>query len=387
MKSLAGQMAFEKAEALKKKIEFLENYQSKSEVVNPKLGNLDVFSIVKLENKAFINYLMVQNGTVVQTKTISSENYLDETEAEILAFAIGRLRSTFNSTANEMVLPFTLSYPQPEIKITVPKSGDKKKLLDLSEKNARYFIEELKHKQRLNLTDKGKDKTELLHKLQQDLSLPLLPSHIECFDNSNFQGSYPVSAMVCFKDGEPSKKDYRLFNVKTVKGINDFATMKEAVSRRYIRVIREALPWPQLVIIDGGKGQLNAANEALQELNAAGKTTLIGLAKNEEEIFFMGDQQSLKLPFNSESLKLIRRIRDEVHRFGIGFHRKKRSKGTFRNELEEIKGIGKETADRLMKEFRSVKNIRGKKMEDLEKIIGKKKALILHSALKKMGPG
>jgi excinuclease ABC subunit C len=387
MKGLSEKLEFEKAESIRKKIDFLKNYQSKSVVANPRLSEMDVFSIVKHEEKAYINYLMVQNGTIVQTKTILTENFLDETEEDILAFAVAQLRTTFNSKAKEIVLPFAITYPENEITVTVPKGGDKKKLLDLSEKNAQYFIDEVKNKQRLKLGKQDPDKLELLKQVQEDLKLPQIPFHIECFDNSNFQGSYPVSAMVCFKNGEPSKKDYRHFNVKTVEGINDFATMKEAVYRRYKRVIEEALPWPELVIIDGGKGQLSAAAEALEELNATGKTTLAGLAKNEEEIFFMGDHESLKLPYDSASLKFIRRIRDEVHRFGIAHHRKRRAKGVFKNELEDIKGIGKETANRLLKEFKSVKNIKEKDVSEISKIIGKTKAAMLLNELKKMGPG
>jgi excinuclease ABC subunit C len=260
--------------------------------------------------------------------------------------------------------------------VTVPKAGDKKKLLELSEKNVNYFIEEIKNKERLKLT-RNIDQVKILELLQKDLQLPDLPVHIECFDNSNFQGSYPVSAMVCFKNGEPSKKDYRHFNVKTVSGINDFATMKEAVFRRYKRLLEEKQPFPQLIIIDGGKGQLSAAVEAMDELKIAGKSTLIGLAKNEEEIFFSRDMESLKLRYNGDSLKFIRRIRDEVHRFGITFHRNQRSKGTFKNELEDIPGIGNSTADLLLKTFKSVKNIRGKSREELEKLIGKAKAKIV----------
>ena len=387
MKGLAEKMEFEKAELVKKKIDFLKNYQSKSVVANPRLSEMDIFSIVKHEEKAYINYLMVQNGTIVQTKTILTENFLDETEKEILAFAVAQLRNTFNSQAKEIILPLAIDYPENEVVITIPKGGDKKKLLDLSEKNAQYFIDELKNKQRLKLDKKNTDKLDLLKLVQQDLRLPGIPFHIECFDNSNFQGSYPVSAMVCFKNGIPSKKDYRHFNVKTVEGINDFATMKEAVYRRYKRVIEESLPWPDLVIIDGGKGQLSAATEALQELNASGKTTLTGLAKNVEEIFFTGDRESLKLPYDSETLKFIRSIRDEVHRFGITHHRKRRAKGVFKNELEEVKGIGRETANRLLKEFKSVKNIREKDVSEISKIIGKTKAAILLNELKKMGPG
>jgi excinuclease ABC subunit C len=383
MKQYADQMEFEKAALVKKKLDFLKTYQSKSVVANPRLNELDVFSIVQYEEKAYINYLMVQNGTIVQTKTILTENFLDETKEEILAFAVAQLRSTFKSEAKEIVLPFSVPYPDNEVKITVPKSGDKKKLLELSEKNARYFIEEFKQKQILNTGRKETDKTRLLKQVQEDLNLPDIPIIIECFDNSNFQGSYPVSAMVCFKNGIPSKADYRHFNVKTVEGINDFATMKEAVYRRYKRVINENLPWPQLVIIDGGKGQLSAAMEALKELSGADKTTLIGLAKNEEEIFYTGDQQSKKLPYNSESLKFIRHIRDEVHRFGIGFHRKKRSAGAFNNDLEKIKGIGKETADLLLKEFKSIKKIKEKTKEELINVIGKAKAEILINGIKK----
>jgi excinuclease ABC subunit C len=387
MKGLAEKMEFEKAELIKKKIDFLKNYQSKSVVANPRLSEMDIFSIMKYEEKAYINYLMVQNGTIVQTKTILTENFLDETQEEILAFAVAQLRSTFNSKAKEIIVPFTISYPENEIVITVPKGGDKKKLLDLSEKNAQYFIDELKNKHRLKLDKKNNDKLDLLKQVKQDLRLSQIPFHIECFDNSNFQGSYPVSAMVCFKNGVPSKKDYRHFNVKTVEGINDFATMKEAVYRRYKRVIEESLPWPDLVIIDGGKGQLSAAAEALHELNVTGKTTLAGLAKSVEEIFFTGDHESLKLPYDNETLKFIRSIRDEVHRFGITHHRKRRTKGVFKNELEEVKGIGKETANKLLKEFKSVKNIREKDVGEISRIIGKTKAAILLNALKKMGPG
>ncbi|MGQ0740476.1 MAG: excinuclease ABC subunit UvrC [Bacteroidota bacterium] len=381
MKEHSQTLAFEKAELVKKKIDFLENYQSRSVVANSKAGNLDVFAMQKEKETAYISYLMVRNGAIIQTHTNKAETRLDETPEEILLFSVAQMRSTFNSDAAEIVVPFVIDYPQQEITVTVPKGGDRKKLLDLSQKNVSYFIEELKNKDRLQLNIKA-DKKKLLEQLQKDLQLQELPAHIECFDNSNFQGSYPVSAMVCFKNGEPSKKDYRHFNVKTVEGINDFATMKEAVFRRYKRLKEEEQPFPQLVIIDGGKGQLSAAMEAMEELELAGQTTLTGLAKNEEELFFAGDKESLKLPYNISSLKLIRSIRDEVHRFGISFHRQKRSKGTFKNELEEINGIGKATADLLLKEFRSVKNIRevireGKGEIEIGKVIGITKARML----------
>jgi excinuclease ABC subunit C len=320
---------------------------------------------------------MVHNGAIIHTNTIKVEAKLDESREEILAFTIAQMRTTFNSEAKEIVVPFELIYDEPGIIITVPRGGDKKKLLELSEKNVQYFIDEIKNKERLRLMDKNADKSSILLQIQNDLQLAQIPVHIECFDNSNFQGSFPVSAMVCFKNGVPSKKDYRHFNVKTVEGINDFASMKEAVYRRYKRLSSEGEALPQLVIIDGGKGQLSAANEAIEELQLQGKMTLVGLAKNEEEIFFVGDQESLKLPYESESHKMIRRIRDEVHRFGLNFHQNKRSKGTFKNKLEDIKGIGATTATILLKKFRSVNNIRQQPEEELIKVIGSSKAKIV----------
>lgn len=377
MKALAESLAFEKAALVKKKIEFLETYQSRSVVANARTGHVDVFTIQKEKDTAYFNYLMVRNGSIIQTHTGKAETHLDELPEEILLYTIAQIRTTFNSDATEIVVPFPVDYPQENIVTTVPKGGDRKKLLDLSYKNVAHFIEELKSKERLQLNSKLKDKQNLLEQLQADLQLQDFPEQIECFDNSNFQGSYPVSAMVCFKYGEPSKRDYRHFNVKTVEGINDFASMKEAVFRRYKRLKEENQPFPQLVIIDGGKGQLSAALEAASELELTGSITFIGLAKNEEEIFFAGDSESLKLPYSSSSLKFIRRIRDEVHRFGITFHRQKRSKGTFKNELEDIKGIGKATAELLLKEFKSVKKIKEADAEKLEKLVGKAKAAII----------
>jgi len=387
MKGFATNLEYEKASLVKKKIDFLENYQARSVVSRSNSTNMDVFSILKEGELAWVNFLMVRNGSIIQTHTNRVETHLDESTEEILAFSVAQLRSIFNSDAQEIVVPFQVEFPQPEIKVTVPKGGDRKKLIELSEKNVQHFIEEIKNKERLQLNTKSKDKLQLLENLRDDLQLQELPVHIECFDNSNFQGSYPVSAMVCFKDGVPSKKDYRHFNVKTVKGIDDFATMNEAVSRRYKRLKEEEQPFPQLVIIDGGKGQLSAAKQAVDDLGLGNQFTLIGLAKNEEEIFFAGDQESLKLPYNSESLKLIRRIRDEVHRFGINFHRLKRSKGTFKNELEDIPGIGKATADALLKSFKSVKNIRevireGKGEIEIGKVIGITRARVVVSYFK-----
>ncbi|MEO5944055.1 MAG: excinuclease ABC subunit UvrC [Ferruginibacter sp.] len=387
VKDFSEKMEYEKASIYQQKIEHLQQYQAKSTVVNTNTGTVDVFSIMEEGNTAYVNYLALNNGSIIQTKTILLEKKLEETAAEVLVFAIAQLRQKFESPAREIIVPFSIEYPEEGIIVSVPKGGDKKKLLDLSVKNVNYFQEELKAKKLLKLEDKTSDeKITVLQQLQDSLHLSELPLHIECFDNSNFQGSYPVAAMVCFKNGEPSKKDYRHFNIKTVEGINDFASMTEVVYRRYKRVLDEKLPFPQLVIIDGGKGQLSAALESIDKLGLQGKVTLVGLAKNQEELFFAGDQEALQLPWDSESLKLIRRIRDEVHRFGITFHRNKRSKGTFKNELEDIKGIGKQTADLLLKTFRSVKKIREAGVEEIEKLIGKKKAEILLEGLKSLTP-
>ncbi len=380
MQQHVEKMEFEKAAVIQKKIEHLQNYRSRSQVIHEHVGSVDVFSILKDGDSAYVNYLMVSNGTIVITKTITLEQKLDETPEEVLVFSIAQLRSTFNSEAKEIVVPFEIIYPEQEVIVTLPKAGDKKKLLDLSEKNVNYFKEELNRKKMLQLEGKSDmEKIKALEQLQKDLHLPAIPVHIECFDNSNFLGSYPVSAMVYFKNGLPDKNNYRRFNVKTVQGINDFATMKEVVLRRYKRLVLENEPLPQLIIIDGGKGQLNAAVESINELGQQGKTSLIGLAKNEEEIFFPGDQQSIKLPWNSQSLKLIRRIRDEVHRFGVNFHRDQRSRGTFVNELEQIKGIGKATADALLKQFKSVKKIKELSADELDKAVGTSKANIIQT--------
>lgn len=375
MKEAATNMQFEEAELIRKKIEHLENYQAKSVIVNKHIEQVDVFSIYRDNDLAFINYLMVQNGTIVQTHTTEARTRLEETDEEILAFSIAQLRDSFNSRAPEIIVPIPIEFPEEGVSITIPKAGDKKKLLELSEKNVNYYREEAEKKRMLHLLKKTpEERTGILEQLQKDLQLSALPTHIECFDNSNFHGSYPVSAMVCFRDGMESKKDYRHFNVKTVEGINDFATMKEVVYRRYKRLSEENLFLPQLVIIDGGKGQLHAALESIDELGLKGKMTLVGLAKNEEEIFFAGDQESLKLPYNSVSLKFIRKIRDEVHRFGISFHRNKRSRGTFQNELENIRGIGKQTVDLLLKTFHSVKKIKSATTAELSQVVGDAKA-------------
>jgi excinuclease ABC subunit C len=380
MRELAEKMDFERAEIIRKKVEHLENYESRSVIVSRHLSHADVFSIARDGDLAYINYLMVETGTIVQTHTTQVETHLEESDEEVLAFAVAQLRETFNSTALELILPFPIEFPQEGIAQTIPRGGDKKKLLELSEKNVGYFREELRKKKILQLEGKTPDeRKKVLYQLMDDLQLSELPVHIECFDNSNFQGSFPVSAMVCFRDGVESKKDYRHFNVKTVQGINDFATMKEVVYRRYRRLLDEQKTLPQLVIIDGGKGQLSSAMESITDLGLTGMMTVVGLAKNVEEIFFPGDSQSIKLPYDSDSLQLIRRIRDEVHRFGITFHRQKRSKGTFSNELERIEGIGQRTATLLLKKFRSVNKIKEASDDDLSAVIGPAKAKLVRA--------
>ena len=374
----AEALDFEKAAQLKYKMDLLLTYQEKSVVVGKHFSNLDVFSILKDGKLAYVNYLMVQNGSIIQTHTVPLEGKLDEPEDELLCFAVERIRADFNSLSTEIIVPYPIEYFDKNITITVPKLGDKKKLLDLSIKNVTYYTRELQLKKILQLEGKSvSEKKLVLDELQSYLHLQETPTHIECFDNSNFQGSFPVSAMVCFKDGVPSKKDYRHFNVKTVEGINDFATMKEVVYRRYKRVQEAGEPMPQLIVIDGGKGQLSAALESIEALGLTGSTTVVGLAKNEEELFFANDSQSLKLPWDSDSLKLLRGIRDEVHRFGITFHRNKRSKGTFTTALENIEGIGPATREILLNQFKSVANIKKETTQNIAALIGAKKAAAL----------
>lgn len=385
MNDYAAKLDFEKAELTRKKIDHLEKYQARSVIVSKHLTNLDVFTIVKESDIAFVNYLMIQNGTIIQTHTVELQTNLEENETDILIFAIAQLRESFNTAAKEIVVPFSIDYPDKTVQITIPKGGDKLKLIELSQKNVQYFREELRRQKILHLQQNNEAQHKVLHELQQQLGLQELPVHIECFDNSNFQGSYPVSAMVCFKNGLPSKKDYRHFNVRTVEGINDFATMKEVVYRRYKRLVNEEQSLPQLVIIDGGKGQLSAAMEAIHELDLEGKFTAVGLAKNEEEIFFPNDKESIKLSWNSEGLNLIRRIRDEVHRFGITFHRNKRSKGTFKNELENIEGIGEKTATQLLQRFKSVKKIKELSIEELQSVVGTSRASLIRNYFNKKG--
>jgi excinuclease ABC subunit C len=300
---------------------------------------------------------------------------MQETDDEILLAMIDQMREKFKSSSKEIIIPFEVEWDQ-DLTLTIPKGGEKKKLLELSLHNAEYFMREFRRKKTLHIDEADqKNKNDILKQIKEHLHLKEVPVHIECFDNSNFQGSYPVAAMVCFKEGLPYKKEYRHFHIKTVEGINDFASMKEIVYRRYKRVLEEKKPLPQLIIIDGGKGQLSSAMESMEALGLVGKTTVVGLAKNVEEIFFPGDQQSIQLAFQSDALNLIKQIRDEVHRFGITFHRATRSKGTIKNELERIDGISTKNAQLLLIQFKSVEKIKKASLEELQEIVGKARAL------------
>ena len=369
IKTAVADLNFEYAHQYQKKLLVLEKYQSKSTVVNSSITNVDVVNIASDERYAFVNYLKIMNGSIIQTQTIEIKKRLDESDEELLTIAITEFRTKFSSTSKEVIVPFEITLSDEDLKFTVPKLGEKKNLLDLSHKNVLFFRrEKLNQYEKLNPDLRSE---RILTQMQKDLMLTQLPVHIECFDNSNFQGQYPVSAIVVFKDAKPSKKDYRHFNVKTVEGPNDFATMEEAVYRRYKRMLEEEETLPQLIIIDGGKGQLSSAVSSLKKLGIDKKVTVIGIAKRLEELYYPGDSYPLHLDKKSETLKIIQQLRDEAHRFGITFHRKKRDQGTLKTELEAIPGIGKTTADKLLRQFKSVKRIREASTDELEKILNK----------------
>lgn len=372
IEAAAANLDFELAHRLKRKFDVLENYQSKSTVVNSSITDVDVFSIASEEKYAFVNFLKVMNGTITQTQTLELKKKLDESDEELLTFAISEFRTRFNSTSREIVVPFDIELDDPAIKFTVPKLGEKKKLLDLSQKNVIFFkTERIDQYEKLN-PDVKIDR--LMNVMMKDLRMNQQPRHIECFDNSNFQGKHPVSAIVVFRDGKPFKKDYRFFNVKTVEGPNDFATMEEAVFRRYRRMLDEGTQLPQLIIIDGGKGQLSSALKSLRLLGIETQVTVIGIAKRLEELFYPGDQYPLYLDKRSETLKIIQQLRDEAHRFGITAHRKKRDKATLVTELELIPGVGKTTADKLLRYFKSVRKIKEATEEELLEVANLKQA-------------
>jgi excinuclease ABC subunit C len=375
MKTLAGEMRFEEAQQIKDKIEILENYQSKSTIVNPKINNVDVFTIISDQAFAYVNFLQLSHGSIVRSHTLEIKKKLEEANEDLLALAILEIRDRFNSTSAELYVPFELDLGA-GLKVTVPKAGDKKKLLDLSERNARFFRQERFNQ--IKITDPDRHTNRIMAQMKKDLRLPKEPRHLECFDNSNIQGSNPVAACVVFRDGKPAKKEYRHFHIKTVSGPDDFASMEEVVYRRYKRLLEEEQSLPQLIIIDGGKGQLSAALKSLEQLGLRGTIAIIGIAKRLEEIYFPDDPVPLYLDKKSETLKVIQTARNEAHRFGIGFHRNRRSKLAISTELETIEGIGQKTASQLLKNFRSVKRVKEASLEDLAETVGKAKALIIY---------
>ncbi|MEM8998789.1 MAG: excinuclease ABC subunit UvrC [Bacteroidota bacterium] len=379
MKALAAEMEFEKAQAIKEKIDVLQGYQSKSTIVNPKINNVDVFSIIVDETHAYVNFLQLSHGLIIRSHTLEMKKKLDETKEELLQLAIIEIRQRFKSRTKEVYLPFYVALEE-NIKATVPKLGDKRKILELSERNAKFFRQE-RFKQ-IKIIDSDRHAKRIMAQMSADLRLSESPTHIECFDNSNIQGQNPVAACVVFRNGKPSKKEYRHFNIKTVKGPDDFASMEEVVFRRYRRLLEEAEPLPQLIVIDGGKGQLSSALKSLDILGLRGKIAIVGIAKRLEEIYFPEDPIPLYLDKKSETLKIIQQLRNEAHRFGITFHRNKRSKAAINSELEGIDGIGEKTVAQLLRNFKSVKRIREASMEHLTEAIGAAKARKVYESLR-----
>jgi len=381
MQQYAEQMEFEKAQLVKEQIKTLENYKSKSTIVNPKINNVDVISMVEDRNRFYVNYLKVVSGAIVQAHTIEIRNKLDENAHDILLFAVMDFRKRFSSDSKEVILPFALDANLIDIDITVPQRGDKKQLLDLSLRNAKHFKMELQ-KQR-DLVDPDRHKKRILAKMKDDLRMNKEPKVIECFDNSNFQGDYPVAAMVQFVDAKPYKKEYRHYNIKTVEGPNDYASMEEVILRRYSRLQKEEKQLPDLIIVDGGKGQLSSAVASLKKLDLFGKIAVIGIAKKLEEIYYPNDSVPLYLDKTGETLKVIQHLRDEAHRFGITHHRSKRDKGTLKTELTNIEGVGDKIAQKLLRKFKSVKKIKLASKNELTEVIGKSKASVVLEHFKK----
>ncbi|HSI75647.1 MAG TPA: excinuclease ABC subunit UvrC [Lunatimonas sp.] len=380
MQEAAEKLAFESAQRYKEKLDLLEKYQAKSLVISPSVNSLDVFSIVSDEKFAFVNYLRIKNGALILSKTVELKKRLDEEPSELLLTAIIRLRDQFQSDAKEIIANIPFEDEIDGFQITQPKIGDKKKLIELSLKNALYY-----KKEKALLAGENEDKkNRVLRQLQNDLSLSELPDHIECFDNSNIQGTSPVASMVCFLNGKPANKEYRHYHIKTVEGPNDFASMTEVVGRRYKRLVEEEKPLPKLIVIDGGKGQLSASVEALRSLGIYGKIPIIGIAKRLEEIYFPEDSYPIYIDKKSESLRLLQRIRDEAHRFAITFHRDVRSKKAFGTQLTDIEGIGPGTAEKLLSHFKSVRKIKEAEKEKLESLIGKDKTEKLLKHLKNL---
>lgn len=377
----ASRMEFEKAQEIKEKLVILENYKAKSTIVNSRITNVDVFSFNEDEESAYVNFLRVVDGAIIQSHTIEMKKVIDENPVDLLSLAITDFRQRFGLESTEIIIPFNLDIIWPDIVFTIPKIGDKKQLLELSERNLKYYI--LEKQKQADLVDPERHSKRILAQAMKDLRMKEVPVHIECFDNSNIGGTFPVAAMVCFKNGKPSKSDYRHFNIKTVEGPDDFASMEEIVFRRYERLIKENQPLPQLIIIDGGKGQLNAALSSLEKLNLKGRITIIGIAKRLEELYYPDDPLPLYLDKKSETLKLIQYLRDEAHRFGITHHRNKRSKAAIKTGLTQIPGIGPKTAQLLLTHFKSIKGLKTAQVEEIEKIVGIAKAKIISDYIKK----
>ena len=371
MQQYAADLEFEKAQRIKVKIDVLENYQSRSQVANPRIKNLDVFSIISDQDSAFVNFIQISHGSIIRSHTMELKKQLEETDKELLELAIIEIRERFGLLTREILVPFEVEVGE-GIKTTIPQLGDKKEVLDLSIRNAKYVrIEKLKQ---LQIVDPDRHTKRVMAQMKADLRLSEEPRHIECFDNSNIQGTNPVAACVVFKDGKPSKKDYRHFNIKTVEGPDDFASMEEVVFRRYKRLLDEEQPLPQLIIIDGGKGQLSSALKSLEQLNLRGKIAIIGIAKRLEELFYPDDPIPLYLDKKSETLKIIQQLRNEAHRFGITHHRNKRSKGALVSSLETIPGIGEKTMQTLISHFKSMKRVKMAEEKDIAAVIGLSKA-------------
>lgn len=379
MNRFSGEFRFEEANAIKNKIEILEKFQSKSTIVNPSIKNADVFSIYREGDVATVNYLKVIDGAILLAHTVEIDIKADETNEELLAFAILELRNRFGSESCEIIIPFPLEFHIDGVNFTIPRIGDKKKLLELSERNARFYL--LNSKKRKEEFEKEKPAVKILERMQKDLHLNELPVVIECFDNSNIQGTNPVAACVVFKNGKPWKSEYRHFNVKTVIGPDDFSSMEEIVFRRYHRILEEKKDMPQLIVIDGGKGQLSAAVNSLRKLDLYGKVGIIGIAKKLEEIYFPGDSLPVYLDKTSVTLRIIQQIRDEAHRFGITFHRQKRSSSMIKSELESIPGVGEKTIAVLLKEFKSVNGIKNASRDSIVHLIGSRKADVIQAFL------
>ncbi len=375
MRYLSENYDFEEAQLIKEKLDLLEKYRSKSTIVSPTINNIDVYSILDDEDAAYVNFLKLVNGAVIQAHTIEIKKKLDERLEDLLLMGIAEIRQKIFSTAKEIIVPFSLDLSMHNIGFTVPQRGDKKKLLDLSLRNVKYYRQEKLKQMEKRQPKKHADR--ILEGMKKDFRLQELPIHIECFDNSNIQGEYPVASCVVFRNAKPYKKDYRHFNIKTVVGANDFASMEEIIFRRYKRLLEEEKSLPQMIVIDGGKGQLGAALNALEKLDLRGKIAIVGIAKRLEEIFFPGDPYPLYLDKNSESLKVVQHLRNESHRFAITFHRQKRSKAFITSELDEVSGIGPKTKQSLITTFKSVENIKKASQEELEKCIGVSKGIKL----------